>query len=368
MLRTSRSTANPNASVPSYLESRLRTGHLFLHQSPLYPKRQLQARPNDSLGNLTRFNAKGGLDGFGESKGTGWPIPIPVDLVEPVVLHPPAPGRITDERSDPAPLAEGHRPRAGHASGSGPRGRSGPVPANADRARYRNHLRQHESLAHLPTRAAPVVPAEAKPWAGAPIQPPAPIAVPREEPKPPPQPVIESRTIILAGYAGPFSQQQPGFYPSSAPWLAVPPMMPQMPTPQAIPAAPAQPAQPTVVVIREPVGEPRPVFAAPAPAEQPRGVTIGNEMLLGIGIGVAGLGFGFAGCRRRAVVAGTKQGSPLPFSPLGGDGMLLMGKYNAGPLPTTAEKFDLGPSYADRSSRRRRRSRSKTSRRFWSSS
>jgi hypothetical protein len=32
--------------------------------------------------------------------------------------------------------------------------------------------------------------------------------------------------------------------------------------------------------------------------------------------------------------------------PLGGDGVLLMGRYNAGPRPTTAEKFDIGPSYA----------------------
>ncbi len=194
---------------------------------------------------------------------------------------------------------------------------------------------------------APVMPAESKGWAGAPIQPPAPITPPasKEEPKPAPAPVIESRTIILAGYAGPFSQQQPGLYPHSAPWLAAPPpMMPQFPVPVPIPAAPAQQAQPTVVVIREPAAEPRPVLAAPAPAES-RGVTIGNEMLFGIAIGVAGLGFGFAGWRRRAAVAGTKAGSPLPFSPLAGDGMLLMGKYNAGPCPTTAEKFDLGPSY-----------------------
>jgi hypothetical protein len=31
---------------------------------------------------------------------------------------------------------------------------------------------------------------------------------------------------------------------------------------------------------------------------------------------------------------------------MSGDGVLLMGRYNAGPRPTTAEKFDIGPSYA----------------------
>lgn len=195
----------------------------------------------------------------------------------------------------------------------------------------------------------PVMPAEAKGWSGAPIQPPAPITppAPKEEPKQTPAPVIESRTIILAGYAGPYTPQQPSLYPQNSPWLAAPQAMPMpMPVPQHIPAVPQQQqqTQPTVVVIREPNGEPRPILAAPAPAE-PRGVTIGNEMLLGIGIGVAGLGFGFAGWRRRTAATGTKAGSPLPFSPLAGDGMLLMGKYNAGPCPTSAEKFDLGPSY-----------------------
>jgi hypothetical protein len=150
----------------------------------------------------------------------------------------------------------------------------------------------------------------------------------REKPAPPdPQP------IILTGYSVPFPH--PGFAPQASPWLVPIPAAPPV-TPQA-PAAPA----PTVVVIREPAAEPRP---APAPAAEPaRGVTLGGETVLGIGIGIAGLGFGFAGWRRRAATA--KQDHPAPAPPAASDGLLLMGRYNAGPVPATAEKFDIGPSY-----------------------
>jgi hypothetical protein len=198
----------------------------------------------------------------------------------------------------------------------------------------------------------PVMPAEAKGWSGAPV-PVAPPPAPREDPKP--IPVIESRTIILAGYAGPYSMQ-PTLYPSNAPWLAPGPGVPQIPLPAPIPipapapapATPATPAAPTVVVIREPNADARPAHAMPAAAEPARGVTLSTEMLLGIGIGVAGLGFGFAGWRRRAAsAAAARMSQSVPLGPMGGDGMLLMGKYNSGPCPTSAEKFDLGPSYAD---------------------
>ena len=37
---------------------------------------------------------------------------------------------------------------------------------------------------------------------------------------------------------------------------------------------------------------------------------------------------------------------PMGASPLDG-GVRLQGKYNAGPVPETAEKFDLGPTYHD---------------------
>lgn len=197
----------------------------------------------------------------------------------------------------------------------------------------------------------PVMPAEAKGWSGAPSVPVAPPPAPREDPKP--IPVIESRTIILAGYAGPYSMQ-PTLYPSNAPWLAPGPGVPQIPLPAPIPipapapATPATPTAPTVVVIREPNADARPAPALPVAAEPARGVTLSTEMLLGIGIGVAGLGFGFAGWRRRAAsAAAARLNPPMPLGPMGGDGMLLMGKYNAGPCPTSAEKFDLGPSYAD---------------------
>jgi hypothetical protein len=174
---------------------------------------------------------------------------------------------------------------------------------------------------------APAVPGEVK---GAPVAtPPAVREETREKPAPPdPQP------IILAGYSGPFLH--PGFSPQTSPWL--------VPIPAAPPVAPPAPAAPasTVVVIREPA----PAAPPPAPAAEPaRGITLGGETVLGIGIGIAGLGFGFAGWRRRAATSNAKQDNPAPPPPATSDGLLLMGRYNAGPVPTSAEKFDIGPSY-----------------------
>jgi hypothetical protein len=104
------------------------------------------------------------------------------------------------------------------------------------------------------------------------------------------------------------------------------------------------------VVIRD-SGEPRPVMA---PMQMPvqmmpeqRGVTLSTDTLLGLGVGVVGLGFGFA-----AYLRSGRASSPalkplaLPSQPVP-DGVMLMGKYNAGPRPAPAEKFELGPTYQD---------------------
>ncbi len=161
--------------------------------------------------------------------------------------------------------------------------------------------------------------------------------------------------IILAGYSGMHSPAMP--LSQQAPWLGSSSLVPQLsmlPVPQ-IPMAPnlatsgpsaSQPAtaaQPTIVVIRESGGE-----ARPAPlAEAPRGITLGGEALLGIGIGAAGLGFGFAGWRRKSSTAAAKTTlrHPEPTSPMAGDGVMLMGKYNSGPRKETAERFDMGVNY-----------------------
>lgn len=220
-------------------------------------------------------------------------------------------------------------------------------------------------------KPTPVVPAEAKPWPGAPPYVPPPPTVhedPRPVPPPPteiyvriedrpaqvvtvPAPAAPAPQIVLAGYAMPMPQS--GLFSGSAPWLTPTPPAPLFPAPPVEPApaptppqpapAPAPPPQ-TVVVIREPAGETRVV--APT-SEQPRGVTLGTETLIGLGIGLVGVGFGFAGWRRRtaATAAGVALRHPNPPAPVSEDGLLLMGKYNAGPRRETVERFDLGLSY-----------------------
>lgn len=134
----------------------------------------------------------------------------------------------------------------------------------------------------------------------------------------------EPRQIVLTNYIPP---QPPDYY-----W------------PTAAAPAPA-PSQPTVVVIREPAGETRPATAA----EPARGVTLGVETIVALAFAVAGLAFGLIAWAR-----GSRKAEPPVVAPpvvvpppAESNGVKLMGKYDAGPLPETAEKFDLGPSYHD---------------------
>jgi len=167
----------------------------------------------------------------------------------------------------------------------------------------------------------------------------------------------DTRTIIIMGYAPP----SPGPV-QNAPWLVpTPSFLPATPPAPAIlppavvsqPVAATPPAQPTVVVIREPASE-SPRNAASEPA---RGVTVGSDAIVGIAIGVAGLALGYAGWHRRPVTppAPLPESTPVPEpTPVAApvpsvvpppDSLMLLGEFNAGEPPTTAEKFDVGQSY-----------------------
>jgi hypothetical protein len=101
--------------------------------------------------------------------------------------------------------------------------------------------------------------------------------------------------------------------------------------------ATAASVQPTVVVIKESGNDSR------SATIDTGGIILGVGSLLGLGIGVLGIGIGYAGWRRRM----TPLHIPSPPSPpaVPGDGILLSGKYNAGPRRETAERFEIGPSY-----------------------
>ncbi len=190
----------------------------------------------------------------------------------------------------------------------------------------------------------------------------------KEESKP--APLIESRTIILSGYGGAVTPQGDLVIPA-APWLApgtavgaMPPTVPPAVPPAVAPAVPpaALPAvaapsaageratTPQVIIIRDRDATPTAAPATPpAPAEPtPYVLTLTPATLAGLGVGLGGLGIGWLGWRRRQTAAASPLARhPLPYVPLGGEGVLLMGKYNAGPRPDTAERFEIGPSYAE---------------------
>lgn len=156
----------------------------------------------------------------------------------------------------------------------------------------------------------------------------------------------EARQIVLASYApsvapaAPVSVVAP---PANLPWLTPVPT-----TPPTQPSAVSTPQTPTVLVIREPgevqrVEVPVPMAALP----EPRGVVMTPELMIAAGFGVFGLMVGLAAWARggRAV---RPQYVPLVAPALaGGPGVRLQGKYDAGPVPESAEKFDLGPTYHD---------------------
>lgn len=127
---------------------------------------------------------------------------------------------------------------------------------------------------------------------------------------------LPSRQIVLASYA--------------APSVSVPPA--------PLPAVSA-PVQPQLVVVHEPAAQP--------PYES-RGVTLSFEMLAACGIGLLGLVVAaLAWSRGPRRLPETAFPSIPTAVPLDSGGVQLMGKYNAGPMPESAEKFELGPSYRE---------------------
>lgn len=126
------------------------------------------------------------------------------------------------------------------------------------------------------------------------------------------------------------------------------------------PSTTASTSAPTIVVLREPATEPRPLPVMPAtpnvvvvrePAVEASPIVIAgvpiSPMWLGSGIAIAGLTLA-------ALVHGRAgRISPVLSAPAGPphdpvkDGPLLMGKYKVGPLPEPAETFQVGPTYAD---------------------
>jgi hypothetical protein len=146
----------------------------------------------------------------------------------------------------------------------------------------------------------------------------------------------EPQHIVLASYAAPVPYPAPG--PNSVPTPA--PSTPTLPAPTVAP--PTATTQPTVVVIREPAAEPR-------PSEPARGLSVGVDSLVAIGLGALGLVFGLVswvrGSRRELPVAIPTPPAPVAPPAPPDTGVKLLGMYHAGPLPDTAEKFDLGPTY-----------------------
>lgn len=149
----------------------------------------------------------------------------------------------------------------------------------------------------------------------------------------------EPKQLVVTNSATPAAL--PPLANANAPWLAAP--APVAVPPTAKPTEPA--AAPSVVVIREQVSEPKPA-AAPAV------VTLSAQTLVACGIAACGTVLGLLGWARggrkqvAAAVAPVPQVVP-PEAPLDPNAVRLQGKYNAGPLPESAEKFELGPTYHD---------------------
>lgn len=152
-----------------------------------------------------------------------------------------------------------------------------------------------------------------------------------------------------------------------APWLtpttrlATPAAHTDAPPAAAPAATPVAATQPTVVVVREPAGE---IQARPpvTPVAEPDGITISvGTLLAGLSLLVliAGLVIGIGYAVVRQAVVRRRDAPPalaVPAAPVASDGLLLMGKYNAGPPRGTAERFEIGNSYqAEQAEKRKAR-------------
>jgi hypothetical protein len=148
--------------------------------------------------------------------------------------------------------------------------------------------------------------------------------------------------------------------PKRLPLLKVSHTTPAMPEP--VIAGPA--SQPTVIVVREPASAPavapmvQPVVVETR-AEAPAAAQWSPESLIAIGVSAAGLlstlmlwGRVGRGSQQQPVVvyAGSAPmptaapPAPVPAKPAGAT---LLDGYAVGPLPESAETFEIGPTYAD---------------------
>jgi hypothetical protein len=145
------------------------------------------------------------------------------------------------------------------------------------------------------------------------------------------KPTAEPRHISLISYSTP-----PAYSPlqdANTPWLA------SRSNAAGLTAA-STPAEtvtaPTVVVVREPATEPRP--------EQARGLFLSIENLLAFGVAAIAFVFGIW-ARSRTVQAKSAEAIIAPAPVIDPNALQLMGGYNAGPLPDTAERFEIGLTY-----------------------
>lgn len=161
----------------------------------------------------------------------------------------------------------------------------------------------------------------------------------------------EPRPIILTNYATPASL--PAMSNVNAPWLNAPaqnlpgaaPVIIHAPTIST--AAPTS-SSPNVVVVREPASEAKPMAAAPV--APPGGITLAKETLIAcvVAIGSAFLALlSWSRSGRRDVVRSESQPLIAPAIAEEPNGIRLQGQFNAGEIPQTAEKFEIGASYHD---------------------
>lgn len=152
--------------------------------------------------------------------------------------------------------------------------------------------------------------------------PPAPI------PAPIPSPIVAAGGFHQMGFTGSTGSATPGLLP----WVnskAVHELVPVRSEPREEPKS-------TVIVLRE--------TAAPLPAmpvEAP-GLKLSNEVLVAT---AAFFGFALIGTVLVAAVRSPRATRTVPAGIRAGH--MAVGGCDAGPLPLTAEKFDLGPSYAE---------------------
>ncbi|HXD87168.1 MAG TPA: hypothetical protein VN641_11785 [Urbifossiella sp.] len=134
---------------------------------------------------------------------------------------------------------------------------------------------------------------------------------------------LPSRQIVLASYAMP-----------APPSPAIPPITVSSPAAQ----------QPQIVVVHEP--------AAKTATETARGLTLSFETLAAYCVGLFGLivaAMFWARGSRKSLVPALATVTPTVHAeaPLDPNAVHLMGKYNAGPLPESAERFEIGPTFQD---------------------